>query len=398
LTAVRAPTEGEDRRLLVVAVLAAAMGLAVLPSVAIGVLAPFLIADLDMSRAGIGLLAALTSGVAAALSPAAGVLADRLADRTALLGVVGTGIAGLAAMAAAWSSATMAVAMVVAGLCRAGSNPATNRTITGRVPHGRRGWVTGIKQSGETVAFVVASAVLPAVALAWGWRSALLLLAALACLAPAAVAAGIRAGRVPERRVRSRRRAPLRSSIHWLAAYSVAMGAGAGCVTTYLPLYAHEIGGLTVTGAGAVVTVAGVVATVTRVAWSRLAESRLTAPAALLGLAALALLSTGLLLLVDRGADAMLWVGAAGGGASGLGFGSVCMLAVMAESDEAAIGRASGLVVLGFGAGNTLAPPLFGGLVGDGQGYGAALALVAFSYAAAVLVMAAGRPHFRSMR
>jgi hypothetical protein len=95
---------------------------------------------------------------------------------------------------------------------------------------------------------------------------------------------------------------------------------------------------------------------------------------------------------------ALLWLGAAGWGASGLGFGSVCMLAVMVESDAAGIGRASGLVVLGFGAGSTIAPPLFGLLVDHGPGYGAGLALVAAAYVAAGLLMAAGRPHFGSAR
>jgi MFS family permease len=100
LSAAPAARVPDDRRALVVAVLAATMALAVLPSVAIGVLAPFLIADLGLSRAGIGLLAALTSGVAAALAPGAGRIADRVPNQTALLGVVAAKIAKIATMAA----------------------------------------------------------------------------------------------------------------------------------------------------------------------------------------------------------------------------------------------------------------------------------------------------------
>ncbi len=76
-------------------------------------------------------------------------------------------------MAAASTFAAMAFA---AGDRRAlprrrqsGDEPSDHRSDPAR----RRGWVTGIKQSGETTAIVLSAGALPAAAVLWGWREAL---------------------------------------------------------------------------------------------------------------------------------------------------------------------------------------------------------------------------------
>src|SRR5262245_37852272 len=249
--------EGVERTI-VIAVLAATMALGIMPMVAIGVLAPLLIDDLDISTADVGVLVAIVAGVSAVLSPLAGRYADRVGDRSALLLVLAIGVAALLLMAASFSYASIAAAIAVAGLCRAGCNPATNRVISVRVPRGRRGWVTGVKQSGEAVAIVLAASLVPGVAVVWGWRGALLVLAALAALALAAATVCVHGSLrgAADARAGSGR---LRPSIHWVNAYCLAMGAAGGAVTAYLPLYAHEEGSLGVAAAGATMVVAGAV-------------------------------------------------------------------------------------------------------------------------------------------
>ncbi len=383
------------RRTLIIGVLAVAMALGILPMVAIGVLAPFLIDDLEISRADVGLLVSVTAGVSAVLSPLAGGLIDRIGDRGALLAVLGCGGISLALMAAASTFAAMAFALALAGLCRAGANPATNRLIADRIPRGRRGWVTGIKQSGETVAIVVAAGALPAAAVLWGWRGALLALGFVAALTLLAGALSIQGSLRAERPSPGAGAGPVRASIHRLNAYNLVMGAGTGAITAYLPLYAHEDGGLSAAAAGSVMVAAGGVGGIARLVSSRWSESHWGYPDSMAGLAVVAALACGILLAAPHLGPAAFWVAAAIWGVGGLGFGAVSMLAVMAEADEARTGRASGLVVLWFSLGFSLAPPLFGWSVELTDAYEPAIVLIAALYVVAAAIMVASRATFR---
>jgi predicted MFS family arabinose efflux permease len=383
------------RRRLIAGVLAASMAVAILPVISVGVLAPLLIDDLEITRADLGLLVSFASGTSALASPAAGGVVDRIGDRTALLIVFAIGAVSLALMATAPAYAAMGVALGFAGLCHAGSNPATNRVIGGRVPLGQRGVITGIKQSGETVAIVIAAGLLPAIAIWLGWRVALALLAGGAVAALVAAAMSIHGSRRPIEAPTRETRSRIRPSIYWLGAYSFAMGAASGAVTTYLPLYAHDSGGLSVAAAGAVMILAGIVGTAGRIAATSWTETRLGAPLALFVLAVIGVVSGLVLIAAAPLGTSAYWLGAALWGASGLTFGSVGMLAVMAESDDSNTGRASGLAVFGFGIGLTITPPVFGWLVDLGHGYGTGFALVTCFYALAAGIMILGRPTFR---
>jgi predicted MFS family arabinose efflux permease len=382
----------------VVAVLATAQGLGIVPLVAIGVLAPFLIDDFEISRAGVGLLVALVSGVSALLSPWVGRRADGVGDRRALLAVLAIGTVSLLWMAAAPTYLFLVLALCLAGVCRAGCNPATNRVITLRVARGNRGWITGLKQSGETVAVILAGSMLPALALLWGWRTAVLALAVIAAAA-LAVAWGLVEKADGGEGPGAGDGAPveLRPSINWLNAYNLAMGAASGAVTAYLPLYAHEEGHLSVAAAGGVVVLAGVIGGISRILWSRWSETRLGFPVALSSLAVIAVAAGAVLLAAPGLGPVAFWSGAALWGAGGLAFGSVAMLAVMAESDPTNTGRASGLNVFWFGVGFTLTPPLFGWLVDQSHGYGTGFALVTAVYLAAACVILLGRSTFRPL-
>jgi predicted MFS family arabinose efflux permease len=386
---------GRGRRALIIGVLAVAMALGILPMVAIGVLAPYLIDDLDISRADVGLLVSVTAGVSALLSPVAGSLVDRIGDRGALLGVLATGAFSLALMAAASTFVAMAVALALAGLCRAGCNPATNRLITDRIPRGRRGWVTGVKQSGETVAIVLAAGALPAAAVLWGWRGALLALGFFAAVALVAGALSIH-GSIRGDRASARAAAGLvRASIHRLNAYNLVMGAGTGAITAYVPLYAHEDGGLSAAAAGSVMVAAGAVGGIARLVASRWSESHWGYPQSLAGLAGVAAAACGLLLAAPHLGPAAFWVAAAIWGIGGLGFGAVSMLAVMAEADEAKTGWSSGLVVFWFSLGFSVAPPLVGWSLELSDAYEPALGMVAGLYVLAATIMVASRATFR---
>jgi predicted MFS family arabinose efflux permease len=175
------------------------------------------------------------------------------------------------------------------------------------------------------------------------------------------------------------------------------MGGGAGAITAYLPLYAHEEGHLSVAAAGGVIVLAGIVGGVGRLLWSHWSESSLGFPVALSGLAVTAVGSGVLLVAAPEIGGGAFWVAAALWGASGLAFGAVAMLAVMAESDPANTGRASGLNVFYFGVGFTVTPPLFGLLVDRSHDYGLGFALITAIYAIAAIQILLGRDTFRPL-
>jgi predicted MFS family arabinose efflux permease len=383
------------RRAFAITSLTVAMALGLLPMVSIGILAPFLIDDLDISRGEVGLLVAVVAGVSAVLSPFVGALFDRTGDRRALLMVLATGAVSLVLMAAAPTFAVMSLALALAGVCRAGANPATNRLITVRLPRGRRGWITGVKQSGETAAIVVSAAALPALAALSGWRLPLLVLglAAAATVLGAALSIERVDAPVPPGPVRGTGRMP--SSIQWLNTYNFVMGAGTGAITAYLPLYANEVGGLNETTAGAVMIAAGLCGGISRLLWSHWSESRWGFPGSLAGLAAIAVVSCTVLLAAPELGTAAYWAGAAIWGIGGLGFGAVSMLAAMAEAPDSSTGRASGLVVFWFSFGLALAPPAFGWLVEQQDAYGPGFSMLIGLYVAAVAIMLAARGSFR---
>jgi len=381
----------------IIAVLATAQGLGIAPMVAIGVLAPYLIDEFEISRASVGLLVALVSGVSAVLSPLAGSLADGMEDRRAVLWVLVLGTISLLWMAVSPTYAILVGALTLAGIARAGCNPATNRVITLRVAPGQRGWITGLKQSGETVAVMLAGSLLPALALLWGWRVSILSLVLTAIVALVAGWVLVQRTDGGSSTREERRAARLRPSIGWLNGYNLAMGGGAGAITAYLPLYAHEEGHLSITAAGGVIVLAGIVGGVGRLLWSHWSESTLGFPVALSGLAVTAVASGCLLVAAPQIGGAAFWAAAALWGAGGLAFGAVAMLAVMAESDPTNTGRASGLNVLFFGVGFTLTPPLFGLLVDDSHDYGLGFALITVIYAIAAVQILLGRGTFRPL-
>jgi predicted MFS family arabinose efflux permease len=373
----------------IAAVLTLAMACATFLGAALSVLAPFLVEDLDISRAELGWLFTAFGGVGAAASVTAGQATDRVGGRRVLDGLFAVAALCVVGAAAAPSYAWLAVAVLVGGLGNAAGNPATNKLIALHAPPGRRGVITGVKQSGVAVSMFLAGALLPLGAVALGWRPALAL-TALVPLAGMLAAARVVPGDPPEPRTRGGRRPRVRvrqpAAIRWIAAYGVLMGAGGGAIYSYLPLYAYEEVGLSATAAGVAAAVLGFVAIVARFLWSWRTE-HVTDFAVPLGALALASVAASLAIWgAATGGPWLLWVGAVAAGASVAAWNTVGMLAVIVLADAANAGRASGLVLLGFLGGYTVSPVLFGYAADRTGGYGLGWGATTAVLAAAVLV------------
>ena len=152
----------------------------------LGVLAPELRDQFGFSRAEIGLLTSFYAIGGALSSPVAG----RLTDRFGPARVLGLSLLLMACATAggalARSGLVLMAAAFVAGWGYGGMNPATNVIVAGRLGQ-RLGFFLSLKQTGVPIGGFVAGLVLPAVAIAYGWRWAFavgaLLTAGAACTA-----------------------------------------------------------------------------------------------------------------------------------------------------------------------------------------------------------------------
>lgn len=372
-----------------------AMAAGTIVQFAVGAIAPFLAADLELSRTEIGAVSTTFFAVGALCSPLAGRLVDRVGGRgmlAALLVVAGAAVAG---MGLAPGYGVLLTAAGVGGVAIAAVNPATNQLIAVHLARGRQGVIMGLKQSGVQVGAFLTGALLPSVAGWADWRVALLGTGAVAAAgvvlavvvlpptpaSPSAPAPGADAGAPVGGAAR-----PVRFVV-WLSVYAALMGAGGVAVVSFVVLYAVEALGWSETAGGAVAATVAAVGIGARMGWGRVAERLRTPTAPLLVLAAGAALAQTLVWAAELSAP-LLWLGAAGFGATAGSWNSVAMLAIVREVPAEHTGWASGVVQAAFYVGLMACPPVFGWSVDVSGGYGAGWAGVTALLASAAVVTA----------
>lgn len=368
----------------------------------LGALAPFLRADLTLSRAALGSLSTVFFVVGAVGSPFAGRLVDRLGGRTTLLATFGLAGAGLAGMAASPGYAALVTAMVVGGLATALVNPVTNQVVAAHLPRGAQGVITGVKQSGVQVGAFVAGAGLPALAVVAGWRSATL---ATALVAVGGIVATVLVVPAQHRRQAGRGNRPPRTRtggappgfVGWLSAYALLMGAGVAAVGAFLVLYGVEALGLSETVAGFAAACVGGVGIVARVLWGRAAERMRTATVPLGVLAVVSIVGQVAIWAAPTVGVWLLWPGVVVFGLSAAAWNAVGMLAIVRAAHPTATGQVSGVVQAAFYVGMLICPPLFGAAVDATGSYdlGWAGVTVAFAGAAGVALAWHRASHMR---
>ena len=371
--------------------LAAAMAVATFAGPAFAILARFIIDDLGLTRAELGWIVAAFSAVGALASPSRGRVTDIIGGRRTLAAIFLLSGLGMLAISASPGYSWLLAAAVLTGLGQASANPGTNKLISVHIPLGGRGAVTGLKQSGVQIGVFLGGLLLPAGALAWGWRTTLAIAGALSILTLGAVRLVI----PPDVQHRELPGPPAGTvwtpPIIWLTLYGFLMGAAGGAVNTYIPLYGEEAIGLTVTTAGLVAGVAGLTAFFSRIWWARHSERSGDYVRALTWIAGLSVLFVGALIAAETGGAWLLWVGALGIGASATAWNAVGMLAVMVFAGRERSGGASGVVLLGFLAGLGLGPPAFGWSVDQLDSYTPGLIAALSTFLIATLLAARWR-------
>lgn len=343
-------------------VLVIAMAAATLMPAGLGILAPFLRDDLGISRTQIGVLITTVTIGAALISPLAGRVTDALGGRRSSVVLFGTAIAGFIGLAVAPTYWWMLLPVAVASLAQAAGNPTTNKLIALHAPAGRRGVITGIKQSGVQAGVFFGGVLLPVAADTWGWRWAVLLVVAVPLIGLLGAVVSLPRDRPAPSESGTARSGPIPAAIAYLAVYGGLMGFGAA-YTFLIPLFAEESLGLSARAGGLAAGIVGLVALFSRIGWSRHADIRQRHDAALAMIAAGSVVAAAMFLIAQAGATPFLWVGAVLTGLTSSSWNSVGMLATIEHAGHEQSGRASGVVMLGFLTGLGIAPTFLGWLV-----------------------------------
>ena len=350
---------------------------------AISPLARFLVDDLGLQKAEIGLLVTATYVGAAGILVLAGSLSDRFGVRSLfLLGMVLAGVPlGLASLAPGY--AWLLVPMAVYGVGNAFALPPTTRAIVEWFPTRRRGLAMGIKQTGVALAGTICGLAVPALGQAFGWRGVLLILGIvtvasglLAWLAYRDRAAEpATAGTMPRptfRTVMRDRNLLLLGGVTFLYAGVQLSLAG------FLVLFLTERVGLGLAEAGAMLALAQGGGVVGRIGWGVVSDllfgGRRKIVIGIIG----ALAAASFVVLALTGPDtprAVLLVTLAFAGVSAIGWNGITMTFVAELAGRQLSATAAGLSLTASYLGIMVCPPIFGLLVDLTGAYTTAFAI-----------------------
>lgn len=331
-------------------------------------LAPFLQADLALTRGEVGLFnSALMGGSFVALF-FAGWLVDLRGERAALVwGNAIVGVSCLALLGTRGFGAALGV-VFVAGIGAAFSTPAGSRTVMRWFPVASRGTAMGLRQTGIPIGGALAAALLPLLALATDWRWALAatgltnLAAAWLCHrdypAPAADER-VAAQAQPAYRFRDL----LTRDILLLGLAGALLPLGQFALVTYLALFLKEVHAIPVTVSALLLVAAQIAGACGRVAWGTVSDrvfARRRRPALL---AAALLSALGAVVLGWLPAGTPLWVIAMI--VTACAFNAIgwhgCWISLVAEiAGPDKQGRTIGVAMTVMYAGIIVLPPLFG--------------------------------------
>lgn len=352
--------------------------------------------ELDLSKLQIGLLGAANTGVGGLISVQAGRLCDVLGARRSMALVLIVSGATAAFMALGGGYVLLLVGMALNGVAQGLGNPATNKAIATGIPSDRRGLLTGLKQSGVQLAVFASGFAMPSISSGLGWRAGMWITAGISAMAllglrviteldddDGPVNSASVGGIAPTANV------GLSPFVYRVGIYGFLLGAVGGGIGRFTPLFAEEAVGFTPTTAGIVFGLSGLVAIPTRVVSGILLDRGVSPRLTLIVLGiggAVALFFTW---LADPGPSAFLWLGTV---LSGLTLGSWNTAANLAMVRQGAhAGRATGVLIMGFMVGLTVAGPIVGRSIDAFDSYTPALVGSMVLALAGALVLLNGR-------
>jgi MFS family permease len=346
----------------VVCVSVAALAASTFAISSVGALAPKLEAAFGFSRAEIGLVTSLVFLGAALGSWPAGRLTDAV-DPARVLGwamLMFTGAVGL--LAAAPDRAALLLGAVLAGLAYGGVNPPTNVVVAGQLSR-RLGFFLSLKQSGVPLGGLLAGLVLPPVAIADGWRTALLLAVGLCAAVTLATPLLRNAQRLrlspssarPADGPLSRRRQSA------LGAFGFVMAGSQWVFLTYLVLFLTQQFHFGLATAGVALALAQGLGACARLAWGWMSDRTGKRLEVLLLMAGLQVAALEVIALAP--ARALVWPLVALAGVTVVGWNGAFYGFVAEAAGPGNVGQVSGQALVWIFGGSVVLPPLLGVLV-----------------------------------
>ena len=329
----------------------------------------FIKADLGISAAAAGLAVSSFTFGRIFGAYAAGEAADRLGERRVLIfGSLATG--ALVMIAAGLPLPALFTLLVLGGVASAASTPAGGRLVLVAFPRERRGLALGLRQAGIPIGGLIAAALLPWIAHAWGWRWGLGLagVVAAAAVVPLVLAA---AERIELPHVKEERRLtsnPARNrNVRLLTLWGCLVVSGQYALLAFLALDLHQSAGLALATGSLLVAVAQAAGIVGRVAWGAVSDRALAygRKPLLLVLTVVGLVGTLALLATPRSAPVVVFVPVAAlAGLALVGYQGLMVTMVAEAAGPQRAGAATGFSVTFIAASIALSPPAYG-LVAD---------------------------------
>jgi MFS transporter, ACS family, hexuronate transporter len=363
-------------------------------------LAPFLVDDLKLARADIGLLvtAAYLGGVLVLVI--AGSLSDRFGVRTLFL--VGMTLAGvpLALGSLVPSYFWLLVPMVLYGVGNGFALPPTTRAIVEWFPTRRRGLAMGVKQTGVALAGMICGLIVPPIGEAVGWRGTILVLGVLTVAAGVIswvlyrdrrddVGSAAKAARPGLGTVIRNRNLLYLSGVTFLYAGVQLSLAG------FMVLFLRDRVGMSVAEAGAMLALAQAGGIVGRIGWGIVSDvvfgGRRKIVMAIFSVMA-AVSSVVLAMTGPETPRLVLLITLAVAGVSAIGWNGINMLFVAEIAGRQASATAAGLNLTCSYLGIMVGPPIFGYLVDLTGSYSTAFLVGAAASLASLLLLAPIKP------
>ena len=346
------------------------------------VLTGFIKADLGVSAALAGLAVSSFAFGKIFGSYASGVASDRLGERRVIV-AGGAAVGVLAACAAAAPGASVFAVLFLAGLASSTSTPAGGRLVLLAFPRNRHGLALSIRQCGIPAGALAAAALLPWVAHAWGWRSALAVAGGvtIVTLLPLASSPLERSYEVEAPARQSARRPGSDRNIRLLTLWGCLVVTGQYAILAFLPLDLHRRAGLSLASASLLVAVANACGILGRIVWGAASDRVLThgRKPLLLVLNAAGLLAAVALLATPSSAPVVAFAAvAAFAGFALIGYQGLWITLVAETAGPHRVGAATGFAVTFVQTAIALTPPLYGLVADVAHSYRAIWAVLAF--------------------
>ena len=358
-------------------------------------LIPFLRDELNLTHAEVGLLMSFIYIGVVASSLFFGWITDLLGERRAL--TLGLGIQGLFMIGFAWVHAFSlgGIFLLLSGIGYSSVNPATTKGVMRWFPPQGRATAMGVKQTGIPLGGILASSILPVLALAFGWRVSITLVSAVTLVFILAVQIGIPPAPWQQKQTAGMKWAQLREvlsnrSILALSIMGIFLAGAQLAIITHLVLFLKKEYLFSTILAGfclAVIQAGGIAG---RIGWGLVSDflARGRRKMILLLIGIIAILQ--LFLLGRIGPDipaSLFFLFITLLGSTTIGYHGV-LFGLMGEIvRKEVVGLATGFSLTITFLGIVLYPPLFGHLVDRWGSYSPAWDMLAVSWIAALLIL-----------